>query len=52
MMRLYQPTPVYIDPTANTIVADFVRIIDLGEKARPHDDVRHAGNSRDRSHSN
>lgn len=25
-IRIYQPTPVYIDPTANTIVADFVRI--------------------------
>lgn len=26
-LKLYQPTPVYIDPTANTIVADFIRII-------------------------
>lgn len=25
-LRLYQPTPVYIDPTANAIVADFIRI--------------------------
>lgn len=28
-IRLYQPTPVYIDPTSNTIVADFVRITAL-----------------------
>ncbi len=28
-IRLYQPSPVYIDPTANAILADFVRIIRL-----------------------
>ena len=28
-LRLYQPSPVYIDPAANTILADFIRIIPL-----------------------
>lgn len=28
-IKLYQPSPVYIDPTANAILADFVRIIRL-----------------------
>lgn len=28
-LRLYQPSPVYIDPAANTLLADFIRIIPL-----------------------
>lgn len=28
-IRFYQPTPVYIDPTANTVLADYVRLIKL-----------------------
>jgi len=27
-MRLYQPSPVYADPTANSVVADFVRLVE------------------------
>lgn len=30
-LRYYQPTPVYIDPSANTVLADYVRIIKLKE---------------------
>lgn len=30
MLKLYQPSPVYVDPTSNSVVADFVRIIRLG----------------------
>ena len=26
-LRFYQPSPVYVDPTANSILADFVRVI-------------------------
>lgn len=29
-IKLYQPSPVYVDPTSNSVVADFVRIICLG----------------------
>ena len=32
-LRLYQPSPVYIDPTANTLLADFIRIIPLGNSS-------------------
>ncbi len=28
-LRYYQPTPVYVDPTANTVLADYVRLIKL-----------------------
>jgi hypothetical protein len=28
-LRVYQPSPIYIDPTDNTVVADYIRIIKL-----------------------
>ncbi|MBD5224995.1 MAG: hypothetical protein HDS68_03380 [Bacteroidales bacterium] len=28
-LRYYQPTPVYVDPTANTVLADYVRFLKL-----------------------
>jgi len=28
-LKFYQPSPVYVDPTANTILADFIRIVEL-----------------------